>query len=163
LRLDLAPVDIAELTRSIRTKASALSSRHLWVATGAAEVVAQVDADRLTQAMLQLAANAVSHGSPSGRIELGSALARRRLIFWVSDNGPGIEPENITEIFERFRRARIGRGTGGSGLGLAIVSAIADAHGGTARVDSVPGHGATFVIDIPLVTVDEPNLTEAPA
>jgi signal transduction histidine kinase len=81
----------------------------------------------------------------------------------VSDNGPGIEPENITEIFERFRRARIGRGTGGSGLGLAIVSAIADAHGGNARVDSVAGHGATFVIDIPLVAVDEPNLTEAPA
>jgi len=163
LRLALAPVDIGELTRSIRTKASALSPRHLWVATGTAEVVARVDADRLTQAMLQLAANAVSHGSPAGRIELGSALARGRLILWVSDNGPGIEPENVTGIFERFRRARIGRGTGGSGLGLAIVSAIADAHGGAARVESVAGHGATFVIDIPLVAVDEPNLTEAPA
>ncbi len=163
LRLDLAPVDIGELTRSIRTKASALSSRHLWVVTGTAEVVARVDADRLAQAMLQLAANAVSHGSPAGRIELGSALARGRLIFWVSDNGPGIEPENLTGIFERFRRARIGRGMGGSGLGLAIVAAIADAHGGTARVESVAGHGATFVVDIPLVTVTESNPTEAPA
>jgi signal transduction histidine kinase len=163
LRLALSAADIGELTRGIRTKASALSSQHLWVVTGAAEVVAVVDADRLTQAMLQLAANAVSHGSPSGRIELGSSVARGRLVFWVSDNGPGIEPENAKGIFERFRRARLGRGTGGSGLGLAIVSAIADAHGGSARVDSVPGHGATFVIDIPLVTVNEPNLTEAPA
>ncbi|TFB94107.1 cell wall metabolism sensor histidine kinase WalK [Cryobacterium sp. HLT2-28] len=149
-----APVDIAVLTELVRTKAAALSG-HRWVTTETADLVVPVDAGKLTQALLQLAANAVSHGSADGTIEIGSATGldstgNPRLRFWVRDEGPGISADAQEHIFERFRRGATGRGSTGSGLGLAIVRAIAEAHGGTVSVASAPGRGATFTIDLPL-------------
>jgi two-component system, OmpR family, sensor kinase len=157
-RLNRASVDIAALTEQVRTKAEALSE-HRWVVRESVGIVAVVDADKVTQALLQLAANAVSHGGPAGgTIEIGSAIGRAadgssRLRLWVRDDGPGIDAEEQRHIFERFRRGSAGRGVAGSGLGLAIVSAIALAHGGEVLVDSTPGHGATFTLDLP---IDEP-------
>ncbi len=155
------PTDIAALVKRVRVKAAALSA-HRWVVTANAAVVVAVDADKLTQALLQLAANAVSHGAPSGVIELGSAIAadaagRPRLRLWVSDHGPGVSDELMPHIFDRFQRGTRGRGPVGSGLGLAIVAAIAAAHDGVARVTPTPGGGATFTIDLPL------DLANAPA
>jgi two-component system OmpR family sensor kinase len=143
------PVDVAALTESVRTKASALSKAHEWTTPEAAEIVADLDADRLTQAWLQLAANAVAHGSLDGTIEVSSLVEGDRLLFRIRDQGPGIDPDQLPTIFERFRRGGAGRGPAGSGLGLAIVAAIAQAHGGLARAESEPGHGATFTIDLP--------------
>jgi len=150
LRLRIEPTDIGALTRRVRDKAVALSSDHEWVVESAAPVVALVDPERLTQALLQLCANAISHGGSDGRIEVGSAVNYNRLLLWVRDHGPGIEPELQSTIFERFRRGTPGRGDGGSGLGLAIVSVIAASHGGAIAVASVVGDGARFTIDIPL-------------
>jgi signal transduction histidine kinase len=147
------PVDLAELMDRIRAKAAAIAERD-WVASERAEGVASLDPDRITQAMLQLAANAVAHGEArGGRIELGSALdGTDRVRFWVRDFGPGIPLDAQERIFERFQRvlSTRGRGPGGSGLGLAIVSSIAAAHGGSVTVDSVPGNGATFTITLPV-------------
>ena len=86
------------------------------------------------------------------------------LLLWVRDDGTGIAAEDQQRIFERFGRAHPGRGQEGSGLGLAIVTAIAQAHGGVATVESEYGHGARFLIRIPLqsagVRVDpRPGLT----
>lgn len=164
------PADVAELTERIHAKVEALAERD-WVVAGRAEGVAELDADRITQAMLQLAANAVSHGTapapvqapapapdtdagaPVGpsRIELGSAWdASGQLQFWVRDFGPGVPAEARARIFERFQRGPAhGRGSGGSGLGLAIVSSIAEAHGGRAELESPAGGGALFRIVIP--------------
>ena len=64
--------------------------------------------------------------------------------------GSASRPRTQERIFERFGRAHTGRGEEGSGLGLAIVAAIAQAHGGVATVESEYGHGATFLIRIPL-------------
>ena len=154
LGITRSPVDIAVLTELVRTKAAALSG-HRWVTTETADIVVSVDAGRLTQALLQLAANAVSHGSVHGTIDIGSAIRRDaggnpRLEFWVRDDGPGISADAQEHIFERFRRGATGRGEAGSGLGLAIVRIIAEAHGGMATVASMPGHGATFRIDLPI-------------
>jgi signal transduction histidine kinase len=158
--MDVRPVDVAELTDRIHAKAVAIADRD-WVVTERANGTASLDADRVTQAMLQLAANAVAHGEPgAGRIELGSAFgdeagadagAERTVRFWVRDFGPGIRPEDQERIFERFQRGSStrGRGPGGSGLGLAIVASIAAAHGGRVEVDSTPGAGATFTIILP--------------
>jgi two-component system OmpR family sensor kinase len=69
----------------------------------------------------------------------------------VADDGPGLEPDVAARIFERFYRgdpART-RTRGGSGLGLSIVAAVAEAHGGSVRVDTAPGAGARFVVDLP--------------
>jgi two-component system OmpR family sensor kinase len=70
----------------------------------------------------------------------------------VADHGPGLTDEQASRVFERFYRADSSRAraSGGAGLGLSIVSAVVEAHGGTAEVRPTPGGGATFVIALPL-------------
>ena len=158
LLLDRRPTDIADLTERVRTKAAGLSP-HDWVVSEAADVTAVVDSERLTQAMLQLAANAVTHGATANVIEIGSGVVRSasaapRLQLWVRDDGVGMNDETQQHIFERFRRGFVGRGASGSGLGLAIVSSIASAHGGTVAVRSSLGGGSTFTIELPLETAE---------
>ena len=157
LRMRREPTDIGALTESVRAKASALSSAHVWTSPRAAHVTALIDPERLTQALLQLAANAVVHGTATGTIEICSEVRTDRLLFTVRDDGPGVESQLAGAIFGRFHRGSDsggseGRGTSGSGLGLAIVLAIAEAHGGTAALQSGQACGATFVIDIPMRT-----------
>lgn len=151
LRLRVEPTDVTALTARIRAKAAALSAGHSCVVVASAPVVAQLDPDRITQAVLQLCANAISHGAPDGSIEIGSSMHHDRLQFWVRDHGDGIDPALQELIFERFRRGAVGRGASGSGLGLAIVGAIAASHGGGVAVASAPPDGARFTIDIPFV------------
>ena len=146
----------------MRTKAVALSAETHWVITESAEVIAIVDAERLTQAILQLCANAMTHGGGGDVIEIGSAVRGSRLVLWVRDHGEGIAPELQGAIFERFRRGASGRGTSGSGLGLAIVAAIAQSHGGSVGVESTPGSGARFTIDLPLHETLPPPERETP-
>jgi len=71
----------------------------------------------------------------------------------VSDDGPGLEPDVADKVFEPFYRVDTSRAreTGGAGLGLAIVAAIIEAHGGTVRLDTAPGAGATFTVTLPLL------------
>jgi len=72
---------------------------------------------------------------------------------WVRDTGEGIAPGDQARIFDRFARGPAGRrGTEGAGLGLAIVRRIAEAHGGSVGLASDLGRGATFTMDLPLVT-----------
>ena len=73
----------------------------------------------------------------------------------MRDDGQGVSPEDAERIFERFARGHAGRGVEGSGLGLPIVVAIAQAHGGRILLDSRPGQGSTFTLDLPHVT-EEP-------
>ena len=70
----------------------------------------------------------------------------------VRDSGPGMKPEDVERVFERFYRADASRSrrSGGVGLGLSIVSAVAEAHGGTASASSEPGGGTTFRVTLPL-------------
>ena len=68
----------------------------------------------------------------------------------VRDHGIGIAPEALERIFERFERAVSSRNYGGLGLGLYIVRRIVEAHGGTIRVESAPGEGSTFLVELPL-------------
>jgi two-component system OmpR family sensor kinase len=81
----------------------------------------------------------------------------------VADEGPGMEPEEAKRVFERFWRSDPARtrASGGAGLGLSIVRAIAEAHGGRATVEAVPGEGATFRIYLPR-QVDEAKGEEPP-
>ncbi|MGH8574693.1 MAG: sensor histidine kinase, partial [Gammaproteobacteria bacterium] len=102
--------------------------------------------------VVQLAQNAVQHTRDGAEIRLGSALADGVTSFWITDSGPGVPPQDRDTIFERFRRGSAGGGQShrtGAGLGLAIVTAIAEAHGGTARLVSTPGSGASFGIELP--------------
>jgi signal transduction histidine kinase len=111
----------------------------------------EVDPDRLTQVLRNLVRNAVVHTEPGGHIAVTAEPAGDHLVISISDDGPGIPPEQLERIFERFRRVdgSRSRDTGGSGLGLAIARAIVEAHAGTIRASSEPGHGATFTIELP--------------
>jgi two-component system, OmpR family, sensor kinase len=145
--LSVEPVDIAELTAEVHRKSSVLCARD-WTLDEAAGVVAVADGQLLTQAMLQLALNACQHTSDGTPVHMGSRLLDGQICLWVHDRGPGVPREDVERIFERFVKGP--HRPEGSGLGLSIVSAIAQAHGGRARVATRPV-GARFEILIPLV------------
>lgn len=145
-----APVDLDRMLDDVADKAAALGPRR-WQVDAHPGIPIVADAQRLTQALLQLADNAVRHTGPDDEIGIGGCLdPLGRLRLWVRDTGAGVRPEDAERIFERFGRAGEGRGDEGSGLGLAIVSAIAAAHDGRLTLDSRPGHGATFTLVLPV-------------
>lgn len=142
------PVDAGDLLRQIMRNAQAIAGAEI-AAGPVAEVVANIDAERVTQATLQLAQNAVTHGG--GRIEIGSRAVGTDLEVWVRDHGPGVADEVKDTVFDRFYRAA--DDSRGSGLGLSIVQVIARAHGGRARVTDADGGGAVFTISLPAAVV----------
>jgi signal transduction histidine kinase len=109
------------------------------------------DPERLGTALDALIENAVKHTEPGDEIRLSASRERGQVVIAVADSGPGISPERLKPIFERFTRLDSGRNRdrGGVGLGLAIVRAIAEAHGGSVRAHSVPGQGSVFEIVLP--------------
>jgi signal transduction histidine kinase len=153
--LEPRAVDIAAFTEEIAAKARTLGDRPLTVAE-VARVVVVADPQRLTQAVMNLAGNAMEHTPKDAAVEIGSTLEDGRVRLWVRDHGPGIAPEDQEHIFQRFSRGKPGpRSSRGAGLGLAIVAAIAEAHGGTVSLISAPGLGSTFSIDLPLDAGDQ--------
>jgi two-component system, OmpR family, sensor kinase len=109
------------------------------------------DPDRLAQVLRNLVTNAVRHTSSHGHIEISVTSDDGTAVFSVHDDGTGIEPEQLSRIFDRFHRTDEGRSraAGGSGLGLAIARAIVEAHGGTITAQSPPNQGATVSFRIP--------------
>ncbi len=141
--------DVAELTRSLMAKVRALDDRP-WVLAGAARGVAMLDRHRITQAVMQLAANAAAHTPAGSPVEISSADRGALIDFTVADHGPGIPAADRERVFARFARLDRRR-TDGTGLGLAIVAAIAAAHGGSVRIgDRADGtQGAVLTVTIP--------------
>nr|WP_286207713.1 ATP-binding protein [Hephaestia sp. MAHUQ-44] len=119
------------------------------------------DAARLRQIVFNLLGNAFKF-TAQGRIVLATRVTGvgedRRVLIDVSDTGIGIEPDVMGTIFESFRQADASttRRFGGTGLGLAICRNLARAMGGDVRVESVPGEGSTFTVDLPLIEAEAP-------
>lgn len=154
-------VDLDVLLAEVAAKVPVLADRD-WQVERGAQLVLHADDQRLTQALMQLAANAVAHSSPGSRIAIGAAAAGPRLHLWVIDHGDGVPEVDRDRIFERFARSASHRDRSqGSGLGLSIVSAIARAHGGRVTVLSTPDVGSAFVVVLPLRPADEDE-DEAP-
>jgi two-component system, OmpR family, sensor kinase len=146
--LQPAEADAGILTDEVLDKVRALGDRE-WKLDERAEGSVFVDSQRVTQALVQLAKNAVQHTDPGDVIAIGSRNDAESVRWWVRDTGPGVPPEDTERIFDRFQRGDRARGDGGSGLGLSIVRAIATAHGGDVLLDSSPGEGATFTLVVP--------------
>lgn len=116
------------------------------------DLTVEGDAQKLEQALQNLAANAIRHTPDGGQLTLSAETSGEQAVFVVRDTGPGIPPEHLPHIFERFYKADPSRSTSalsGSGLGLSIVQAIVDRHGGTVTAANAPGGGAVFEIRIP--------------
>lgn len=147
--LEAEPFEVGTLTDEIAAKVSALAPRE-WVVESRAEGTVVADRQRLTQAVVQLAQNAVQHTDDGDEIALGSfLLGDGELRLWVRDTGPGIAPEEQDTVFDRFVRGRDSRQRDGAGLGLSIVRAIAEAHRGRVELRSTPGSGALFTLVLP--------------
>jgi two-component system phosphate regulon sensor histidine kinase PhoR len=107
----------------------------------------------LQSAMSNLISNALRYTPAGGRVEIGWRMhAPQGVEFWVQDNGPGIAPEHLPRLTERFYRVDRSRSreTGGTGLGLAIVKHVVQRHGGQMHISSVPGQGSRFAFHLPL-------------
>jgi signal transduction histidine kinase len=111
------------------------------------------DPDRLDQVVANLLSNAIRH-APGAPVSLALCAVDGHAILTVRDGGPGIPPDRLDRIFERFERGRDPRTAGGLGLGLYITRQIVESHGGTIRAESAPGAGATFVVRLPGVETE---------
>jgi signal transduction histidine kinase len=141
-------VDVSALTGELLAKARGLGERD-WTLDAGGEGILVGDRHRLTQAVMQLAENAVRHTSAGDEVAIGTSTSAHEARLWVRDTGPGVAPGLEERVFERFARGRGTPRSTSAGLGLSIVRAIAEAHGGRVELRSEPGAGSTFTIVVP--------------
>jgi two-component system OmpR family sensor kinase len=122
-------------------------------------VVVLGDDARLRQVVGNLLVNARQHTPGGTPVRVRITLDEARATLEVADQGPGLAPEQAARVFERFYRADDSRtrAHGGTGLGLAIVAAITEAHGGRVSVETAPGEGARFRVQLPVADVPSPD------
>ena len=153
--LDLGAVHLGPLVERVRAEVT--------VAAGERDVALEVDIppdlapvlgdrERIHQVLFNLLDNAVRFASAGGSVRVTARGAGERCEVRVSDTGPGIPPEHLPFVFERFYRADPARARedGGTGIGLAIARSIVEAHGGSIRAESEVGSGTTFTFDLPV-------------
>ncbi len=142
-------VDLSALARDVVERARQESKRAREAMRFSGEpVVGQWDRKRLEQILTHLLSNALKFGG-TGAIDVRVERAGSSARLLVSDRGVGIAAGDQQRIFERFERAVSATHYGGFGLGLWVVRALAEAMHGTVRVESQPGHGATFIVELP--------------
>ena len=152
--LNVQEVNLRETAKRVVEDLSArASARHTSLEIHIAESISvRADADRLQQVFYNLTENAIKYGKAEGHVSIDARLAAgQKVEVLVTDDGPGIPPDAINRVFERFYRVDRARSreSGGTGLGLAIVKHIVQAHGGEAWVVSDLNKGAAFHFTIP--------------
>ena len=150
--LERRRIDLGALVRDLVTDARVVEPDRPIDLAADGPVVVEGDDLRLRQVVGNLLSNARAHTPRGAPVTVRVRAEGDEALVEVDDSGPGLAPEHAERVFERFFRAdpSRARASGGSGLGLSIVSAIAEAHGGRAEVDSTPGRGATFRVALPL-------------
>ena len=151
--LERRPVDLARVAADAVDDARAVEPDRPIDLEAPPGLVVTGDDLRLRQVFANLLANARQHTPARTPVHVTVVRDGESATLTVADEGPGLAAEQAERVFERFYRADAARSRaqGGTGLGLAIVAAIAEAHGGSAGVDSRPGQGARFRVTLPLV------------
>jgi two-component system, OmpR family, sensor kinase len=148
--IELGPVDLAVLAADACTDAVALDRGRQVILASPDPVVVEGDGDHLRQAIGNLVANAVHHTPPGTPLDVAVHSENGSGVVVVRDHGPGLSPDAVDHVFDRFWQADSARSGTGSGLGLAIVAAIADEHGGTVSAANAPDGGASFTLRLPI-------------
>jgi two-component system OmpR family sensor kinase len=155
--LERREVDLTRLVVDAVSDAHAAGPGHRWqLALPEEPVTVPGDALRLAQVLANLLANARTHTPQGTAVTVALAVESAGARLEVVDDGPGIAPELLPHVFERFARGSTSRSraNGSSGLGLAIVDAVVAAHGGSVRVASGPGRTA-FTVRLPSVAPEQ--------
>jgi heavy metal sensor kinase len=157
-QLQRDPVELADLLGAVIDQVNPLVEAKqitLHHALGP-ECQVQGDMELLIRLFLNLLHNAVKYTPPGGRVTVTAQAADRDVLISVHDTGPGIAPEHLPHLFDRFYRAEADRSRGsedngqdGAGLGLAIAYEIARVHDGNLTVESIVGEGSTFRVRLP--------------
>jgi signal transduction histidine kinase len=155
LELDLSPIDVAALvSRNVSLNRVLAAKKEIDISLEHDESVGRMmlDAPKIEQVLNNLIGNAIKFSPPGSRVEVKLARFDGRMIISVTDEGPGISPEELEKLFRPFERGRAQSTAGekSTGLGLAIVKRIIEGHGGDIRVESATGKGAVFSVSLPL-------------
>lgn len=147
----LVPVDAAAIAADAVARVRTDEDGRHWEIDVEDGLQVPGDRDALTDALVNLLANAQRHTGPDGRIAIVARRDGASVSIAVVDDGEGIPADMLDSVFDRFTRADAARtrDRGGAGLGLAITRAYVEAHGGTIAVTSEHGHGATFTVRLP--------------
>lgn len=146
-------VSAMDLLRDATEDAAELEGRlRLAVDQGAEKAIVRADPARLQQVFRNLLSNASKYGDSGALVELHLSSSNSEVVFSVTDTGPGVDPQSVPQLFQRFTRIRpAGReDVPGSGLGLYISRRIVEAHGGRIWVDTEVGRGSTFSFALPM-------------
>ncbi len=143
------PADVAAIVQDVTERMQVLGASPVDLDLPPASQMAPVDSPRLERCIQNLLSNALRYSPPSTRVGVRVYAEDGLVNVEVQDSGPGITEEDLPFIFQRFYRGQAGAGIEGLGLGLYVSRLIAEAHGGTIRVRSVPGQGSTFTLAVP--------------
>jgi signal transduction histidine kinase len=148
------PTDLVALTRAFVAAAAEQSQRHRVRLEAPAEpVVGEWDGERLGQVLQNLLGNAIKHLPSGGIVVVAIEPRASEALLSVRDDGPGIAPEHLSRLFDRFYRAGSGTRTPGLGMGLYIARMLVEAHGGRIWVESALGKGSAFFVALPTASV----------
>ncbi|KAF0106919.1 MAG: two-component sensor histidine kinase [Anaerolineaceae bacterium] len=155
LPLSFAPVELDTLLLEVFKEMRVLARERVRLkVTGIDQIQVHGDRDRLKQVLINMVSNAITYTPAGGEVTLGLARVGDHARIVVHDTGPGIPPEDLPHIFERFYRAEKSRTRakhGGFGLGLSIAYWIVSHHGGRIEVEAPEGQGTTFCIWLPVL------------
>lgn len=146
-----SPGDLLERAAAARKSEAKAKDITLQIESAVELPDVNIDPDRMTQVLVNLLDNALRYTPAGGSISISAQLIQEGVAIIVKDTGPGIPPEDLSHLFERFYRGDKSRQReeGGTGLGLAIAKSLVENQGGQIRVESQLGEGATFIIELP--------------
>jgi signal transduction histidine kinase len=155
LKVEFSPLAPGALVREVAEQVKPLASHHrLCVLLPEALPAIRGDRDRLQQVFMNLLSNALKFTPAGGEISLGAELQPGNVRFWVADTGPGIPPEHLDHLFDRYWQGNK-HDRRGAGLGLAISKGLVEAHGGRIWVESQLGRGSTFCFALPIAATSD--------